>query len=522
MQIQQKLYNKSIQYKVFCKGFGENPFLKSFPRYLIEPAFLIKKKHPYRDYSTFLSRGKVVRRNFARQFNNLPLYFTKNSVYNISESDFRRRRGKGTAMRTRTALFFSTKYWTDPGERTAAAARIGEALDGEEVYTVVDGDLSALPPAGAGDLWQIVPCSGSVQPHILALCRECGAVLLFAAYVPGNFDAALSDAMLMRNAAPTVMDVYGVLRRDRARVVSLHTDLASLRRARRLWAARERVQSAKILLVRGPEPWVISVPASVEAYRQQLGVAFETVSQEELIALYGETPASDPDAETIRRYFAEDAERILAPTGEDLTRCARLGAAMLHLLRAHEADGMAVACFDLIGRLGVNPCLGVSYLNGETEYFAACEGDTDSAVTMLLARSLTDERPWMANPCLQADGTIHFAHCTAPLRVRGEKRKFWLCEHHETGVGTSPRVFYDEGMRLTMLRYGGVENVMTVQAGTSVPGRYEPNCRTQLRVRPDDMAHYLDTALGCHQVLLFDDITDDARRLAQLLGITVL
>ena len=182
---------------------------------------------------------------------------------------------------------------------------------------------------------------------------------------------------------------------------------------------------------------------------------------------------------------------------------------------------MAVACFDLIRRTGVNPCLGVSYINGETEYIAACEGDTDSAVTMRMVRALEGDAPFMANPCLRPDGTVNFAHCTAPVRIRGEKQRFWLYDHHETGVGASPRVFYETNRRLTMLRYGGEENALTVQGCTAVEGRYEPNCRTQLCVRPDSMERYLDTLLGCHQVLVFSDLEADVRALAELLGMEV-
>jgi len=116
---------------------------------------------------------------------------------------------------------------------------------------------------------------------------------------------------------------------------------------------------------------------------------------------------------------------------------------------------------------------------------------------------------------------VNFAHCTAPVRIRGEKQRFWLYDHHETGVGASPRVFYETNRRLTMLRYSGEENALTVQGCTAVDGRYEPNCRTQLCVRPDSMERYLDTLLGCHQVLVLGDLKEDVRALAALLGMEV-
>ena len=106
---------------------------------------------------------------------------------------------------------------------------------------------------------------------------------------------------------------------------------------------------------------------------------------------------------------------------------------MLGMIEKYKCDGMAIACFDLIASTGINPCLGVSYINGETPYFAACEGDVDSAVTMLFIQALTDDSPWMANPNLEQDETINFVHCTAP--VKGHK--YILRNHHKTGIGAS-------------------------------------------------------------------------------------
>lgn len=419
-------------------------------------------------------------------------------------------------MKIFTALFFSSKYWPDAAARSAAANAVTAKLGMEPVSVITDGDLPA-PAAYAGcDTLLVIPCSGSVQPDILALSRHFSRILLFAAYVRGNFSDELCDAMLCRNAAPTVMDCYGVL--SRGGNVTLIRDFAALRRHLRLHAACERVRGGKILMVGAPEPWVISVSREYALYRKQLGVEIEPVSHEELIRLYEAT--TEAEAQPITEYFA-GAKECVEPTGEDIVRCARMASAMVRLIENHGADGMAIACFSLIGRLGVNPCLGVSWLNGETSYFAACEGDIDSAVTMLMMRALQADNPFMANPCLQADDTVNFAHCTAPLRVCGAKREFILRNHHETSVGASPRVLYGTGMRVSMLRYSGVNNAMFLHGGISVPGRYEPNCRTQLCVRADDYGKWTQNIQGCHQVLAFGDIAADAAALCALLGVEV-
>lgn len=421
-------------------------------------------------------------------------------------------------MKALTALFFSTNYWKDRAEMETAIAAIEEKFDGDKV-AVIDGVSEREIHAQDYDFLIVVPCSGAVQPDILKLGEEFQKIVLFAGYVPGNYELELTDKMLCKNAAPTLMDTYSVLKRDPEKIVSVQKNFADLARCRKVLAAYDRVRAGKILVIRGPEPWVISVSRDYEVYEKNLGIRMEVTSQDELIELYEETTFEE--AKEIYAFYREDAREIVEPTEEDLMRCARLAKAMLKLIASHQADGIAIACFNLIGRIQVNPCLGVSYINGETSHFAACEGDVDSAVTMLLMQGLTEEKPWMANPCLQQDETINFAHCTAPLHVHGKKQEFLLRNHHETGVGASPRVFYDLGMRMSMFRYSGVEHALTINMGTSVEGRYEPNCRTQMRIRPDDYNHYMDTVLGCHQVMTFEDIECEMRELCRLLQIEV-
>ena len=381
---------------------------------------------------------------------------------------------------------------------------IKEKFAGDTVVTVIDGDLSEANQYTDCDTLIVVPCSGSVQPDIIRLSEPFEKIILCAGYVPGNYSLELTDKMLCKNASPTLMDTFGVLKRDEKKIVVLKKNFEQLSGYRKIVAAYDTVKNGKITIINGPEPWVISVSRKYEDYEKQLGIEIDVTTPAELIDLYENTTVDE--AKEIYEYYRKDASEIKEPTDDDIMKCSRLAKAMMKLIQAHQSNGLAIACFDLIGRI-------------ETEWFAACEGDIDSAVTMLMMHSLTHEKPWMANPCLQSDDTINFAHCTAPLRVHGEKQQFILRNHHETGAGASPRVFYNQGLEISMFRYSGVQNVMTFNKGISVEGRYEPNCRTQMRIQLDDFAHYIDTAVGCHQVLTFEDILDDMKELCILLNV---
>ena len=139
---------------------------------------------------------------------------------------------------------------------------------------------------------------------------------------------------------------------------------------------------------------------------------------------------------------------------------------------------MAIACFNLLS-LGTTSCLGVSYINDCTAQMAACEGDLDSAVTMLMMKRLTDTKPWMANPGLHPKGIVNFSHCTAPLAVDGRQDcPYILRSHHESGIGVSLQVEIPGSVRLTACRVSGVWGTFTGagrDGGTGPAGRMLPH-----------------------------------------------
>lgn len=221
-------------------------------------------------------------------------------------------------------------------------------------------------------------------------------------------------------------------------------------------------------------------------------------------------------------YFKGDEQETVEPTNADLLAAARMSGALMRMLEKYEADGMALACFNLLST-GTNCCLGVSYINDCTPYVASCEGDVDSAVTMLAMKQICTTKLWMANPGLHPDGVINFSHCTAPLdMLHTGKCPYTLRNHHESGIGTSLQVDYPIGQVVTACRISDDASKMTVQKGVTVSGEYERACRTQVYVKFDDFRHYLDTVLGCHQVFAFEDIVEEMKLLGMQLGLMIL
>ena len=414
-------------------------------------------------------------------------------------------------------FFAATRYWSDFQQLLESFEEWKGLLHpiATECRLIVDGkDMESLIPE-AGDILVIVPMSGAVQKDILHIAEKFDAVVLYAGYVQGNAGEQTTRLMTKYNAAPTLMDSWGVLRkRNKKALLALHQE--DLEHKLCIIAAFQSLRKAKLLLIGDPEPWVVSVSRDLENYRK-LGIEIVQIAQQEVAELYAHT--TDEEG---RQYFEKyklGAQACVGPDENDLKNAARMAAALMKTLTKYQADGIAIACFNLLSS-GTTSCMGVSYINDCTDKVAACEGDLDSAVTMLMLKRLTRTKVWMANPGLHPDGIINFSHCTAPLAVDGQRDcPFVLRRHHESGIGVSLQVEIPVNLRLTACRISGVWGTYTVQRAVAEKGPREECCHTQLYVRFDDVNQYLKTALGCHQVFCFEDVADDFMQLAEWMGL---
>ena len=413
-------------------------------------------------------------------------------------------------------FFAANRYWPKRERLESVYNEIRESLPGFDEYKLItDSDGLILPD---GDIIAAVPLSGAVQKRILDACEKYRCAILYGAYIRGNACDAACDDMMRANAAPTFMDVWAVLKRSRntAMIALSASDLSEKIAAASAYC---EINGANVLLIGHTEPWVVSTPRENERFSKLLSVNMLHAEQDELAQLYYDTKKED--AEPYYRHFTSLASGIKEPSDEDIWNACKMAHALVTLLKKYDAKTAAIACFDLL-KVGTSACLGVSFVNDMTDMSIACEGDLDSAITMLIMKNLTCGKLFMANPALRLDGTVNFSHCTAPICCCGENSPCILRSHHESGIGVSPQIDLPIGQRITACRLSGVEGIFTVHGGMTVEGAYEPVCRTQINVKFDDFDHYLETSLGCHQVFAFENIESKAKTIANLLGLKTL
>ncbi len=413
--------------------------------------------------------------------------------------------------------FAARRYWTDKDELNGAFEHIRKELSKlcSEAYLVDDSfDLNTFDGHKA-DLMIAIPMSGAVQPRILEVAHHFGHVLLFAGYVNGSF-GTVSQRMLVLNSAPAVMDVYALLKRQHGSI-DLCVSREELQNRARALGVIESLKGCKLLAIGKTEPWVISSVKNWDIVREKFGIEIVDVEQSELVELYN----SVQDDNCYAEQWTENAAGLVEPTSSDVSDASRMQAALIKLIEKYNARGAAIACFQLL-KTGTTACLGVSYINTYTDYVVSCEGDMDSAITMLIMKQLAQDSVWMANPNIQPDGTVNFVHCTAPTIINGEKCEYILRNHHESGIGVSTQVELPQNLEMTACRISNNLSQITIRKCVGICGDYEPSCRTQLRVRFDDFDRYIKTALGCHQMFVFSDVTQELEYISKILGLEIL
>lgn len=202
------------------------------------------------------------------------------------------------------------------------------------------------------------------------------------------------------------------------------------------------------------------------------------------------------------------AVEIREPQREELVKAGRIYLAIKRILEDYKLDGFTIGCFDLIGKLKATPCLALAMFNAEGTP-AACEGELNSLLGMMIARRFFDKPAFMGNVADYDENHVILAHCTAPLIGR-----YTLRSHFESGMGVGVAVQMPKG-RASLLKIRGRKAVV---AGVEVLGveHSDFRCRTQVKLRVEDAIDFIDGTLGNHHLLVYVDAEELADLLSEL------
>ncbi|MCK5175158.1 MAG: hypothetical protein KAR47_17320 [Planctomycetes bacterium] len=304
-----------------------------------------------------------------------------------------------------------------------------------------------------------------------------------------------------------------------------------LERAVRLLRVIPMMRHTRILLfppARGTEQ-----ARSPEKIKERLGadvvVVDEKLFNEMISAVDNKAVKSEADR------WTRNARRIIEPDEEDISKAARISLALQHLVEQQRAQGLAIGtCMRWLDK-GF-PCLGFTRLR-DNGIPAACEGDMDSLLTMLLFQYAVDRPGFQGNATFDTSrNALWTAHCTAPLKMDGPDGKeaaYLLRGHSEVkGSGCVPEVQYRVGETITRTK---MINLDTILASTGriieVPKKSVHGCRTQIVTEVHDAVRMAadwssvleteDPMTLLHRVVFYGDHMENVSHLARLMGMKV-
>lgn len=253
----------------------------------------------------------------------------------------------------------------------------------------------------------------------------------------------------------------------------------------------EALAAQRIGLIGGASSWLISSGIDRAAVTARFGAKFIDIPISELEAEYVATPAEDivEESRTYSREALTDAERMYR--------------ALKAICVRYNLTALTIKCFDLLDSCKTTSCLALARLS-DKGIISGCEGDIPSLWTLIVAKALTGQPAFMANPSSSnpAAGTVDFAHCTIPLSMC---KSYTLPSHFESGIGIGIAGILPEGPS-KILKIGGPQLDRIYQAeGTIVCNtRIPERCRTQIRFRfpsPAAFDRFMSNRLGNHVIL---------------------
>ncbi|MBN1417397.1 MAG: hypothetical protein JXP34_01395 [Planctomycetes bacterium] len=308
-------------------------------------------------------------------------------------------------------------------------------------------------------------------------------------------------------------------------------DYGELERALRLLRVIPMMRQTRILLfppARGTAP-----AQSPDEIKKRLGADVVAVDEK----TFGEMiSAADGGAvRTEAARWTDEAKAIIEPNQEDIAKAARVSVALQDLMARERAQGLAIGtCMGWLSK-GF-PCLGFARLR-DAGFPAACEGDMDSLLTMLLFQYAIDRPGFQGNATFDTSrNALWTAHCTAPLKLdgpSGAQAPYLLRGHSEVGgSGCVPEVHYRLGETVTRTKLVGLNTILASTGKIiEVPEKSVRGCRTQIVTEVRDAAKMAanwssvleteDAMTLLHRVVVYGDHMDSIRHLARLMGLNV-
>ncbi|MCX8038663.1 MAG: twin-arginine translocation signal domain-containing protein [Candidatus Sumerlaeia bacterium] len=266
-------------------------------------------------------------------------------------------------------------------------------------------------------------------------------------------------------------------------------------------------------------------PKNAEKIKAALGTEIVSTDPKRFNALFAR--CDENLAQQVVRRWKRNARKTVEPSDQDLLDSAKFYLTMRQILAEERAQGITINCLGLFTnkQLPAYPCLGFCELNNEL-FVGGCEGDMDSALTMLLFGYMVGKPGFISDPVIDTSKNILIhAHCVAPTKMDGPQGKpapHIIRSHLEDDKGAVLQVKMRVGQTITMAKLVGCETMLISTGKITDTPEVERGCRTKITTQVADARKILEGyAHGLHRVIFYGDHVRDVKRLSRFLPMTV-
>jgi L-fucose isomerase-like protein len=199
--------------------------------------------------------------------------------------------------------------------------------------------------------------------------------------------------------------------------------------------AIKTLRNDSVALVGGIAPGFNDLYFDERKTKAKLGVKVERLYEYEDIKLKAISYTDDQIKPIIMQLKEESAGVSTFISEESLDKTARVYKAFEDFFVNNGHAAVAISCWPKYRRdFGIVVCAIISRLL-ENGYISACEGDIDSAISMLLLHYLTDEIPMLMDLSKVdlSDDTVLMWHCGSAPKRYSDKNGMFLKPHYKPG-----------------------------------------------------------------------------------------
>lgn len=264
----------------------------------------------------------------------------------------------------------------------------------------------------------------------------------------------------------------------------------------------------KIAVFGEPSDWLIASNVDRDFLKQKFNIDFVDIPLDTLFRRFSLID------DNMVEFLATDFQAVTSrgeTTERDLLDSLKIYLAINQICQENNCTCATVRCFSIIEKLKATGCLALALLNDEG-IDAACEGDLQSLLSMILVRRVTGMPSFMANPSAMSkdNHTTTFAHCTVPTTMC---RRYGFRSHFESQCGLAVAGEFSPSEVYTIFKWGGekLDRFFVEEAVSVVAPSDENLCRSQLTLNFYNPEYMLNNPIGNHHIILKGAFADKLR-----------